>query len=70
VGIADSAGRIHDFAGSHRIGLDDFMTGPVTRFYRVDARTCSFRDIDPALSVSEAWDASIAVADKQYCQMM
>ena len=35
MGIADSQGRIHDFAGPYRIGVDDFMVGCVLRYYTV-----------------------------------
>ena len=32
MGIADSKGYIHDFAGPYYIGVDDFMVGPVWRY--------------------------------------
>ena len=58
MGIADSQGRIHDFAGPHCIGVDDFMVGCVWRYAVVPN------------SEDDIWDASIDKADSHYNQQM
>ena len=34
MGICDSKGRVHDFAGPYYIGVNDFMTGAVCKYYQ------------------------------------
>ncbi|CEO99931.1 hypothetical protein PBRA_007665 [Plasmodiophora brassicae] len=70
LGITDSQGRIHDFAGPFYIGIDQFMVGAVTRYYRIDPRSCSYPNLPPDMSVAEAWDAAIEAADSKYRAMM
>ena len=60
MGIADSQGKIHDFAGPYRIGIDRFMVGCVLRYAPVEGA-----EGDP-----EAWDAAIHRADAEYKQRM
>ena len=58
MGIGDSQGRIHDFAGPYTIGVDDFMVGCVWRYVVVGS---------PADS---EWDAAIERADDIYSERM
>ncbi|KMS94294.1 hypothetical protein BVRB_022850 [Beta vulgaris subsp. vulgaris] len=44
MGIADSQGRVHDFAGSFYIGIDSFMVGKVTRSAAVAPASSRFDD--------------------------
>jgi len=60
MGIGDSQGKIHDFAGPYYIGVDRFMVGTVWRYAVVDGA-----DEDP-----KAWDASIQKADAIYKSKM
>jgi transmembrane protein 222 len=53
MGIADSQGKIHDFAGPYCIGVDRFMVGLVLRYARVEGA-----EEDP-----EGWDEAIQKAD-------
>jgi len=55
MGIADSQGRIHDFAGPYCIGVDNFMVGCVWRYAKV-----TNADKDPD------WDAALEKADDIY----
>ncbi len=54
MGIGDSLGRIHDFAGSNYVGVDDFMVGTVWRYAVVSS------------SSNPRWDAAIEKADAVY----
>ena len=54
MGIGDSQGRIHDFAGPYCIGVDDFMVSCVWRYAVVSGPE------DPN------WDAAIEQADRKY----
>eukprot|EP00474_Spongospora_subterranea_P001767 CRZ02225.1 hypothetical protein [Spongospora subterranea] len=69
MGICDSTGRVHDFAGSYFIGIDDFMVGKVTRYYQIDPWSCSFPGMNPSLSIEERWDLSLASADDEYSKL-
>ncbi|KAJ9461813.1 Protein RTE1-HOMOLOG [Diplonema papillatum] len=55
MGICDSQGRVHDFAGPYCVGIDHFMVGKVRRIYRVPI------DWEP-----EKWDEAIERADREY----
>ena len=59
MGIGDSTGRIHDFAGPYYIGIDDFMVGCVLRYAVI-----------PSDKDDQAWDESIARADEEYRKRM
>ena len=59
MGIADSKGYIHDFAGPYYIGVDDFMVGPVWRYATL-----------PHGPSDEEWDLSIETADAEYRHRM
>ena len=59
MGIGDSIGRIHDFAGPYYIGIDDFMVGCVLRYAVI-----------PSDKDDQAWDESIARADEEYRKRM
>lgn len=54
MGIGDSQGRIHDFAGPYHIGIDDFMVGTVWRYAVVGSPN------------DTSWDAAIQKADAEY----
>ena len=56
LGITDSKGQIHDFAGPYTICIDDFMTGPVIKYWQLDPRTINFPSIKVCLSVLECLD--------------
>lgn len=58
MGIADSEGIIHDFAGPYYVSLDDFAFGRVARFLTLEPRSL------------EEWDASIESADATYRKRM
>lgn len=58
MGIADSQGKIHDFAGPYCVGVDRFMVGCVLRYAPVPGA-----EEDP-----EAWDQAIKRADDVYKQ--
>ena len=54
MGIADSQGRIHDFAGPYRIGVDDFMVGCVLRYYTVPIHKGGEKEWDEAVEKADA----------------
>lgn len=54
LGIADSSGKIHDFAGSYYVSIDDFMVGKVLRYYKLN-------DVD-----NNTLDNAIEKADSMY----
>ena len=54
MGIADSQGRIHDFAGPYRIGVDDFMVGCVLRYYTVPIQKGGEKEWDEAVEKADA----------------
>tara|TARA_B100000524_G_scaffold166437_2_gene85032 strand:- start:675 stop:1253 length:579 start_codon:yes stop_codon:yes gene_type:complete len=58
MGIGDSEGRIHDFAGPYCIGIDHFMVGTVWRYAVVGSPA----DTD--------WDAALEKADAEYRERM
>mmetsp|Transcript_6592 Transcript_6592/g.14419 ORF Transcript_6592/g.14419 Transcript_6592/m.14419 type:complete len:151 (+) Transcript_6592:64-516(+) len=55
MGIADSAGKIHDFNGSRSIGIDRFMVGKVWRYAQLAGP-----------SDRERWDRAVQSADAEY----
>ena len=61
MGITDSDGRIHDFAGPYTICIDRFMVGKVLKYYPMDPNECGGRD---------AWDDAVAKADEVYSHKM
>jgi hypothetical protein len=85
MGICDSKGRVHDFAGPYTIGVDRFMVGPVTKYLPIDPD--SFAPSDAPLgspitvdsvdssaehgsSAVQRWDAAVVESDKMYAQQM
>ena len=60
MGIGDSQGRIHDFAGPYYIGVDSFMVGPVWRYAAVH----------PNFPSDDEWDSAIEKADDVYRNRM
>ena len=58
MGVCDSEGRVHDFAGPYYIGIDNFMTGRVYKYYQFDAN--EFVDDDAVAK----WDNGIESADR------
>lgn len=58
MGIADSKGVIHDFAGPYAIGIDEFMVQCVWRYAVVPSND------------DDAWDAAIEKADDVYRERM
>jgi len=72
MGICDSKGRIHDFAGPYTICIDDFMVGSVVKYQQIDPRTLDFPSLKSgeAKTHAEAWDLAIQKGDAQYKQMI
>merc|ERR1719464_555665 len=68
LGITDSKGQVHDFAGPYTIGIDDFMTGPVYKYWQIDPRTIDFPSLKngDATNHAEAWDKAVQEGDEQY----
>jgi len=56
MGVGDSEGKIHDFAGSEYVSIDRFMVGCVWRYSVVDG----------AAAEPERWNAAIRAADTEY----
>eukprot|EP01064_Diplonema_japonicum_P019722 TRINITY_DN2852_c0_g1_i1.p1 TRINITY_DN2852_c0_g1~~TRINITY_DN2852_c0_g1_i1.p1 ORF type:complete len:205 (+),score=16.83 TRINITY_DN2852_c0_g1_i1:83-616(+) len=61
MGIADSSGKVHDFAGPYTVLVDRFMIGKVRRIFRVDVSMTNG---------PKAWDEAIAKADQEYSGRM
>mmetsp|Transcript_70356 Transcript_70356/g.141711 ORF Transcript_70356/g.141711 Transcript_70356/m.141711 type:complete len:145 (+) Transcript_70356:166-600(+) len=59
MGIGDSQGKIHDFAGPYCINVDSFMVGTVWRYAIIRGA-----DKNPD------WDAAISQADEKYKETM
>jgi len=72
MGICDSQGRVHDFAGPYYIGIDQFMTGPVCKYVQFTKQELANlpRVLRDGTAPTEAWDRSIDEADRDYEQMM
>jgi len=70
MGIADSSGVIHDFNGPYSIGVDEFMIGAPTRFYRVKLEQLDEMQLGNLEDTIEnrrlMWDASIRKGDQEY----
>eukprot|EP00754_Rhynchopus_humris_P005834 Rhum_TRINITY_DN12883_c0_g5::Rhum_TRINITY_DN12883_c0_g5_i1::g.55023::m.55023/K20726/TMEM222; transmembrane protein 222 len=64
MGIADSQGRIHDFAGPYAVVVDSFMVGKARRIWRA-YRSVGDGNIDLA-----SWDDSLTLADREYQSKM
>jgi hypothetical protein len=54
MGIGDSQGRIHDFAGTYHVSVDNFMVGSVWRYAVVTPK------------IEREWDRAILTADEVY----
>lgn len=67
MGIADSQGVIHDFAGPYYIGHDDMAFGKPTRYLTLDPSKMGSAS---TAVLSDAWDASIDVGNGVYCKRM
>jgi hypothetical protein len=85
MGICDSKGRVHDFAGPYTIGVDRFMVGPVAKYLPIDPDSLGPSDAplgspiadDGVDSIAERgesavqrWDAAVVESDKMYAQQM
>jgi len=75
LGICDSEGRVHDFAGPYTIGLDHFMV-PVTRFLPLDLSTLPLSSKDDSSSGvtssnrAQVWDDAIHTADSHFANQI
>lgn len=75
MGICDSSGQVHDFAGPYTIGIDNFMTGKVMMYLPMEKRLKEHLRIDgedppSAEEIAKAWDHAIAKADEEYRSYM
>jgi len=72
LGIGDSEGRVHDFAGPYYIGVDDFMTGSVYKYLPIEDEELErlLKTGAQKRSVKELWDGAIGSADEDYRQQM
>ncbi|GAB5356863.1 hypothetical protein AAMO2058_000325000 [Amorphochlora amoebiformis] len=68
MGIGDSKGRIHDFAGPYTVNTDRFMTGRVTRYYQFPED--SLLALRSKGEPSRVWDVSILEGDRKYTGLM
>lgn len=59
MGIADSEGKIHDFAGPYFIGIDRFMTGSVMKYVQMDPTEVLHLHSDT--EAAEKWDKCVQV---------
>lgn len=68
MGIGDSQGVVHDFAGPYTVNTDRFMVGPVTRYYQLGSAEMAKLGArgDPA----KVWDAAIEEGDTEYRGLM
>ena len=72
MGICDSEGRVHDFAGPYTIGLDRFMV-PVTRILPIDVSSLPPPPPSSSAASSDAasqWDDAIHTADAHFAETM
>lgn len=60
MGLCDSRGRVHDFAGPYTIGVDDMAFGAPTRYLT----------LDPKKARSGTFEAGLHVADEEYSHRM
>mmetsp|Transcript_23320 Transcript_23320/g.32616 ORF Transcript_23320/g.32616 Transcript_23320/m.32616 type:complete len:216 (-) Transcript_23320:59-706(-) len=68
MGIGDSTGRVHDFAGPYCVNTNRFMTGRVVRYWQLEKhhiKVLSERG-DPA----KVWDRALAEGDRKYSGLM
>lgn len=69
LGICDSEGRVHDFAGPYYIGIDSFMTGPVYRYLKIEE--IPLQEVQSGeVEYSVAWDSAVERADAVYRKRM
>lgn len=61
LGIGDSEGKVHDFAGPYFIGVDSFMT-PIHKYYQFPRELW--------LGKEAAWNLAIHRSDAEYRQLM
>eukprot|EP01083_Nonionella_stella_P159968 522435_1 len=61
MGICDSEGRVHDFAGPYTVNTDQFMTGSVKKYTRYDHRRLF--PAESADGAKQRWDEAIEKAD-------
>jgi len=61
LGIADSEGIVHDFAGPYTIGLGEFMTGSVVKYYQAPRELWA-----SSVEAQQAWDSGVRQADATY----
>jgi len=72
LGIGDSEGRVHDFAGPYYIGVDDFMTGSVYKYLPIEDEELQrlLKAGAQKRNIKELWDGAIRSADEDYRQQM
>mmetsp|Transcript_13369 Transcript_13369/g.32795 ORF Transcript_13369/g.32795 Transcript_13369/m.32795 type:complete len:235 (-) Transcript_13369:206-910(-) len=68
MGIGDSQGRVHDFAGPYCVNTGRFMTGRVVRYYQLSKK--EMKILREKGSPSRVWDRAIAEGDRKYQGLM
>jgi hypothetical protein len=71
MGIADSKGIIHDFAGPYYISHDDFAFGRPTRYIQLNPnhynnKQCQQNGLSTSLSTTGIWDEALLKANSIY----
>eukprot|EP00823_Brevimastigomonas_motovehiculus_P002718 TRINITY_DN1635_c0_g1_i2.p1 TRINITY_DN1635_c0_g1~~TRINITY_DN1635_c0_g1_i2.p1 ORF type:complete len:196 (+),score=37.02 TRINITY_DN1635_c0_g1_i2:96-683(+) len=71
MGICDSQGRIHDFAGPYTVNTDDFMVGNVAKYYQMDVEsTVTSKAQVEGKTPQQVWDNAIEESDGHFVQTM
>jgi len=68
MGICDTQGRVHDFAGPYTIGIDGFMV-QVTKYHQLDPNKLPLR-IKQGSTPWAAWNDGVNEADEEYRHKM
>jgi len=80
MGIADSKGIIYDFAGPYTIGVDEFAFGKVAKYWRLDPKKISNKQLSEQVDsdgekeneekYAELWDKAIHSGSNEYEKQM
>mmetsp|Transcript_16184 Transcript_16184/g.24407 ORF Transcript_16184/g.24407 Transcript_16184/m.24407 type:complete len:219 (+) Transcript_16184:14-670(+) len=70
MGIGDSRGRVHDFAGPYTVNTGRFMTGRVVRYYQLRKEQMMVLAEKGGGDAARYWDIAIAEGDRKYEGLM